>query len=472
MKRVKELLEHFHYPTEYLSDVVANHWEAKQWLAERLGLSEDNPRLTWPLVTGIDDIPVAKAFLLDITRLCPEYRILDLAMLYQGKNKVRVTKAIAKAWDVFCGLRDEDQDRHQGFIAMCRDAKTHEGDAVHKLQCYYGDLIKGDKQGMFTLDPYDFFTLSGYGCTWKSCVRMGKEGIYNNTCLHYLASDCVLPFFVLDKEGNKIGRCITYVSPELIATGRYYGSCFYSEALQARDKLQGLFGGKWIVKGHIAGKYINNITSSYIDYGYGVVTVTHDDANVTISTGMCLRCGDDVECNQGLVCDDCVGIVCNKCGNRFDEDDMCCVDETEIWCNDCVAEYAYTCDDCNTLVSKTTCVSGERYVCDGCLDNYSYCDGCNEYSDVGQMTSDGWRCDGCVSDNYSVCDHCGDVVPNDSTTQIEDKDEWWCEDCTNNDGYVCDECGLVFSKLNHEDNMKICDECLGDRDDEKIAENE
>ena len=120
--------------------------------------------------------------------------------------------------------------------------------------------------------PYDYFTMSERDCTFTSCVRIGGE--YFNSVLHYLESNCMIPYFITEESSTKkIGRCCSYLSDDLIITGRMFGSMFDCDTLVYRDKIQELMGGEWVVKGKVASEWIENSSTAYVDHGYGVVTL-------------------------------------------------------------------------------------------------------------------------------------------------------------------------------------------------------
>ena len=157
-------------------------------------------------------------------------------------------------------------------------------------------------------------------CSFTSCVR--PSGEYSNTLVHYLCGNNMLPFFIteVDKD-KKIGRCCMYLSNDIVATGRYFGSMFDSDSLIARDKVQEALGGTWVVKGVIDNKYICNDSTGYVDFGYGVVTVRKDAdfEKIYIENGICLACGEELDTSKDLICNDCSEAendytTCSDCG--------------------------------------------------------------------------------------------------------------------------------------------------------------
>lgn len=87
---------------------------------------------------------------------------------------------------------------------------------------------------------------------------------------------------------------------------------------------------------------------------------------------------------------------CDRCGNRYHEDDAVTVDG-ETWCERCSDRHAIACSDCgdrfNANSNGVTLQSGE-WICDSCYSNGDYftCDGCSESYGQDDYGSDGFCC--------------------------------------------------------------------------------
>ena len=448
VNKIKHLLNCEGISSHKLTKSIDVNFRAKEALNAMLGLNEANDwTIDFPLPTLPENRPIAVDFLLDIEKLSEGmYRYLDLSFMWQGKNKVRVGKIIPLVWDRYVKIASGDADhRFSSFDKMLQDSGVHiRGDKdrmCHLLSCYYGDYIKNGRVGHISTHPYHFFTLSGYDCTFVSCVRIGGE--HFNTVLNYLASDCVAVCFITEEGGTKkIGRAIAYINQHMIATGRMYGSFFDCDALEMRDKLHGIVGGEWVVKGSVDSSFLHNRSSSFIDYGEGTVTMRkgatfdYNDHKFIIKAGYCLECGDDIDgCEDGGVCSDCSSdrMYCSRCDERITRDhEHYVLNGDAPYCEGCFDEVAAPCEYCNDWFYRADMryVDGE-YHCIYCSDNNRdfYCDYCNEWYRDGLAVyikdRDIYVCSDCAEKRYYLCDKCGDHI--EKPIEINGKD--YCTEC-------------------------------------------
>ena len=75
---------------------------------------------------------------------------------------------------------------------------------------------------------------------------------------------------------------------------------------------------------------------------------------------------------------------CASCGDNVHEDDIFNVydsthGEIDV-CRDCRDAHYTCCEDCDDISDTCSNVSGDRYVCESCLEDYSRCDECEEHS--------------------------------------------------------------------------------------------
>ena len=477
MERVLDWLDEEGIPSDYLDEAISRHFNNKSSLIKRLGLSEENSyRQSFRLPTTIENRPLARQCLEDIVSLTNGlYKFLDLSFMWQGKNKVRVGKIMPIAFDCYCNLVDADLDNRYNFNAFrevllksinirngyylpaIEDDKTYRKEnrdkIIHLLSCYYGDYIKNGRVGWYSANPYDYFTLSGYDCTYTSCVRIGGE--YFNSVLHYLESDCMIPYYITEENSTKkIGRCCSYLSNDVIATGRMFGSMFDCDTLVYRDKIQEITGGRWIIKGHVSSDYIRNRSTAYVDHGYGVVSIRSeaDLPYASIPKGICLCCGEKNDGEQGGVCSDCCSkgkIRCQRCDERMNEDESYYIEDLgESWCEECAHEYATECERCGRYYSNDHIMAvndGDLHYCQRCAD----------------------RRGGIVA-----CDSCNEYFTEDNIVLIEDIDEYVCYECADNRYNKCTECGKYFDIIKRIDGEPYCENCYETIMDERANDEE
>ncbi len=475
MNKVKQWLKEEDIPTDYLDKAILRHFKNKAPLLEKIGLNEGNDyRVSFRLPTTEENRPEAVSFLKDIETITNGlFKYLDLSFMWQGKNKFRVGKVIPTAWDMFFQKTNDERYDYPAFRNMLLNScnvrgidfcnlekseiyrKENRDKAVHLLSCYYGDYIKNGRMGWYSANPYDYFTMSERDCTFTSCVRIGGE--YFNSVLHYLESNCMIPYFITE-EGNtkKIGRCCSYLSDDLIITGRMFGSMFDCDTLVYRDKIQELMGGEWVVKGKVASEWIENSSTAYVDHGYGVVTLRKGltSGYVTIPKGICLSCGGVNNFEQGGICCDCNddhnGWYCARCECRANEEDSYYIEDAgESWCYDCAHEYAHECDKCGNYYSNDTILSvndGDLHYCKRCIDDKR--GGIHECYDCNEL----------FTDDHMVC--------------IEDIDEYVCEDCADNNYHQCKECGNWFDEFKKLDGDEYCNDCYESKMEERECDEE
>ena len=137
-----------------------------------------------------------------------------------------------------------------------------------------------------------------------------------------------------------------------------------------------------------------------------------------------------------FVCENCLEshyFYCEHCG-EWHHDSHNAIDNM---CEDCAGnsgEY-YRCEDCGEWmhIDNSYWVGDDYngyYVCEGCIDNYTYCEHCEEYHSNGEMhtvfDADGNEievCENCRDNDFEQCEECG---------------EWWAVDAMENG--LCPEC--------------------------------
>lgn len=100
------------------------------------------------------------------------------------------------------------------------------------------------------------------------------------------------------------------------------------------------------------------------------------------------------------------------------------------------------CADCESRhnISNMTAVGSGDYICSGCLEeNYSLCQGCDEYhraDDLYEINSHEY-CDLCRQNLFTRCNECNEWV---STSEVDEKNGV-CEDCLAENFEECSGCG-------------------------------
>ena len=95
---------------------------------------------------------------------------------------------------------------------------------------------------------------------------------------------------------------------------------------------------------------------------------------------------------QESVCSDCAR-TCDFCGTCGTENDIWCVVDDDLWCEDCTNRRASYCDSCEEYTRHGANYVADRdtYWCDGCTNSCHYCSDCEQYYEQG------------------FCDSCGDA---------------------------------------------------------------
>jgi len=166
-------------------------------------------------------------------------------------------------------------------------------------------------------------------------------------------------------------------------------------------------------------------------------------------------------------CDD-NGIICDGCGERVYEDDICRSSDGYVYCGYCYNERYAICDHCGDECAVDDIIYQDyKNWCQDCYDDhYSVCKDCQGVFDDDNMivTSTGSHdyqvCEICLSDNYFYCDRCGEYYRNDEMKNEPDGKPI-CEDCFDDEFEVCTICDKVLNKGDLVDEM--CSDCATDQ---------
>jgi hypothetical protein len=115
-------------------------------------------------------------------------------------------------------------------------------------------------------------------------------------------------------------------------------------------------------------------------------------------------------------------------------------------------------------------------------DTYKKCEDCGEYhledemTDVGGSSEYKWICESCL-DDYGFCECCNQYTHTDNMVHCDWCDEWICEDCSHTDNNstticngcykncnVCEDCGCFMDEQNsyysESDGYYYCEDCI------------
>jgi len=344
------------------------------------------------------------------------------------------------------------------------------------------------RTSVLSVHPCDYLHMS-YGTGWKSCHNI-DDGCYMAGTLSYMGDEVSLIFYTInnDYSGNeyynqrKITRNVFCYSDTMLMQSRLYPNNDEDKKTQYREIVQRIFSvcdnipNLWIKKNseslndycmnHYAAKH-------YADYIYSEykanISLQKDfqlkDQMIIGSTCYCLTCGEEIDEENDLYCDDCGNstVCCNECGEAIYEEDAYIIDG-EYYCRDCVSY----CERCGEHVLNVTDVGGYYYVCDDCLENhYTQCDDCGTWieEDESYSISNGVKyvCGDCI-ENYVYCEGCGEYYYAENCAYIEGENRYICEDCYSDDYFMCEECENVHrNRERHEyEGKELCNDCYSE----------
>lgn len=135
-----------------------------------------------------------------------------------------------------------------------------------------------------------------------------------------------------------------------------------------------------------------------------------------------------IKINEPVICSDCGCVI--EDGNGFE------LSSGRIVCEDCLDDYAY-CECCEQYVECDTEEVDGEIVCEDCLsyydDRYFQCAECNEWHrasryDRIEIWNGDYICESCFEDYYARCEDCGDVYHVDDMTYV-DYEGYYCASC-------------------------------------------
>lgn len=258
--------------------------------------------------------------------------------------------------------------------------------------------------------PEDFINCSENTTGWQSCFR--KDGEYHTSTNAFYTDDRMLISYITTADGRKIGRRWLHIDydKQVVCSGKEYGTYPDNVAKDVREYVQALINKdvKWY--------------SFTQDYVFHKVQACYQDLNYIVSyiegnkdSEYCIY----REMEDGLDNEDDVGegnwysegtMICEECGSRHSEEDSYPIEQ------------------------------GDYYVCNCCIDNYTYCDYHNRYEadEDNDFYSYGryghMACtEGAVDSGEYVYDINGEVIKVEDAIYLEDCNEYIHED---SGGYI------------------------------------
>ena len=135
--------------------------------------------------------------------------------------------------------------------------------------------------------------------------------------------------------------------------------------------------------------------------------------------------------------------ICEDCGGIFELEDML-ETHTGYVCTECGCDYI-ECENCGRYapscdVREVSTRNGWRYatmyVCESCIDRdyrFQRCEDCGEWIDTQEIGMSYVRgvgdvCESCL-ENYSYCEGCDEYFPDRFMVWVESEDSYYCRDC-------------------------------------------
>ena len=106
--------------------------------------------------------------------------------------------------------------------------------------------------------------------------------------------------------------------------------------------------------------------------------------DLTCSSCMEIVSEDDtflISYNGDVSCEECKRI-CEHCDETgWESDDWYYIDQSEMWCQSCMENHAYYCDDCNDYHTGSSFYTEDtnNSYCENCIGNVEYCEDCDGY---------------------------------------------------------------------------------------------
>lgn len=135
------------------------------------------------------------------------------------------------------------------------------------------------------------------------------------------------------------------------------------------------------------------------------------------------------------------------------------------------------CEDCGEWYVSDSLYSvndGQYYVCHDCLDNYNYCQCCEQYYDddhtveaIDDYGNTVYYCNHCAEEHTWVCEDCNTTYTDDVESREDYDGNLVCPDCIEDHYAVCAECETLYNTNEYSE----CPDCgCEDTDEERREE--
>lgn len=252
--------------------------------------------------------------------------------------------------------------------------------------------------------PEDFINCSENTTGWHSCFR--KDGEYHTSTNAFYTDDRMLVSYITTTDGRKIGRRWLHIdyNQKVVCSGKQYGTYSDKVAKDVREYVQALINKdvKWY---SFKQDYIHyDVLACYQDRDYIVSYIEgNKDSEYCIYKEMEDGLDSNDEVNEGEWYGE--AMVCEECGIRHNEDDSYYIEQGDYYvCNNCINNYTY-------------CDYHSRYEVDE--DNEFY-----KYDRYGNLTCT----EGAIDSGKYVRDIDGDILKLEDAVYLEDCDEYVSND--------------------------------------------
>ena len=253
--------------------------------------------------------------------------------------------------------------------------------------------------------PEDFINCSENTTGWHSCFR--KDGEYHTSTNAFYTDDRMLISYIATADGRKIGRRWLHIdyNQKVVCSGKRYGTYSDKVAKDVREYVQALINKdvKWY--SFIQDYTFHDVQACYQDSNYIVSYIEgNKDSEYCIYKEMEDGLDYNDEVNEGKWYSGNT-VVCEECGRPHNGDDSYYIEQ------------------------------GDYYVCDYCIDNYTYCNRHSRY-EVNEDNDfyrygryGGVACtEGALDSGEYVRDIDGDILKLEDAIYLEDCDEYVSND--------------------------------------------
>ena len=168
-------------------------------------------------------------------------------------------------------------------------------------------------------------------------------------------------------------------------------------------------------------------------------------------------------------------MICSACGEMIGDGEYTIING-EVYCNDCRDDLFAKCDDCGKWVNKDsiTRVKNGDWVCEDCLNNYAYCQHCEEYVPEDEIKYVDWVdeyvCEECIENDFYTCCECGEILDREHLYTSNDE-HYYCESCYDNIYTICCQCDCEIRReeaYTDDYGREYCQECYEERNPKVI----